>query len=84
MNDIATLAIVIGLVILAYSLFITNIEGFVQETTDKVNEKATVNNEVSSYRQETNHVKPTHPPYENPEGIETPFRVNQFKSFMPV
>ena len=53
------------------------------EFTDRTNEEATVNNEVSSYRQATNHVEPTHAPYENPPGIETPFRVNQFNSFMP-
>jgi hypothetical protein len=82
MKGMALLAIAAGLALLGFLIF-RNRENFVSEFTDRTNEKATVDNEVSSYRQETNHIRPTHPPYENPPGIETPFRVNQFNSFMP-
>jgi hypothetical protein len=82
MKHTALIAIAAGLALLGFLIF-RNREGFVAEFTDRTNEKATVNNEVSSYRQATNHVEPTHAPYENPSGIETPFRVNQFNSFMP-
>ena len=82
MKHTALIAIAAGLALLGFLIF-RNREGFVAEFTDRTNEKATVNNEVSSYRQATNHVEPTHAPYENPPGIETPFRVNQFNSFMP-
>jgi hypothetical protein len=82
MKHTALIAIAAGLALLGFLIF-RNREGFVAEFTDRTNEKATVNNEVSSYRQATNHVEPTNPPYENPPGIETPFRVNQFNSFMP-
>jgi len=78
----ALLAIAAGLALLGFLIF-RNREGFVSEFTDRTNEKATVDNEVSSYRQQTNHTKPTHRVYEKPEGMETPFRVNQFNSFMP-
>lgn len=82
MKHTALIAIAAGLALLGFLIF-RNREGFVAEFTDRTNEKATVNNEVSSYRQATNHVEPTHAPYENPPGTETPFRVNQFNSFMP-
>jgi hypothetical protein len=82
MKHTALIAIAAGLALLGFLIF-RNREEFVAEFTDRTNEKATVNNEVSSYRQATNHVEPTHAPYENPPGIETPFRVNQFNSFMP-
>jgi hypothetical protein len=83
MKHTALIAIAAGLALLGFLIF-RNREGFVAEFTDRTNEKATVNNEVSSYRQATNHVEPTHAPYENPPGIETPFRVNQFTSFAPL
>ena len=82
MKNAALLAVLAGLALLGFLMF-RNREGFVAEFMDRTNEKATVDNEVSSYRQKTNSMEPTHPPYENPPGIETPFRVNQFNSFMP-
>ena len=82
MKSMALIAIAAGLALLGFLIF-RNRENFVAEFTDRTNEKATVNSEVSSYRQVTNNMEPTHPPYENPPGIETPFRVNQFNSFMP-
>jgi hypothetical protein len=83
MKSMALIAIAAGLALLGFLIF-RNREGFVAEFTDRTNEKATVNNEVSSYHQQTNHVVPTQMPYEKPEGIETPFRVNQFTSFAPL
>jgi hypothetical protein len=82
MKHMGLIAVGFGLLLLGFLIF-RNREGFVSEFTDRTNEKATVNNEVSSYRQATNSMEPTHAPYENPPGIETPFRVNQFNSFMP-
>ena len=82
MKSMALIAIAAGLALLGFLIF-RNRENFVAEFTDRTNEKATVNSEVSSYRQVTNSMEPTHPRYENPPGIETPFRVNQFNSFMP-
>jgi hypothetical protein len=83
MKHTALLAIAVGLAVLGFLVF-RNRETFISEFTDRTNEKATASNDVSSYRQVTNNMEPTHPPYENPPGIETPFRVNQFNSFMPV
>jgi hypothetical protein len=82
MKHMGLLAVAVGLALLGFLIFRSR-EGFVAEFTDRTNEKATVNNEVSSYRQETNHTKPTQAQYDAPTGIETPFRVNQFNSFMP-
>jgi uncharacterized membrane-anchored protein YhcB (DUF1043 family) len=81
MKSMALIAIVAGLALLGFLIF-RNRENFVAEFTDRTNEKATVDNEVSSYRQQTNHVQPTPAQYEPPHGIETPFRVNQYTSYM--
>jgi hypothetical protein len=77
----ALIAIALGLALLGFLIF-RNRENFVSEFTDRTNEKATVDNEVSSYRQQTSHVRPTPPQYEPPHGIETPFRVNIYNSYM--
>lgn len=60
-----------------------NREGFAKEFVDRTNEQRTDMNRVSSYKQQTNHFKPTEALYEPPGGIETPFRVNQYNSYIP-
>ena len=58
-------------------------DGFVQEFVDRSNEEKTDKTRVASYSQETNHFKPTEAMYEPPGGMETPFRVNQYNSYIP-
>jgi hypothetical protein len=57
-------------------------EKFQPEFLDKAQVRKTIAVEDSSYRQTTNHVDPA--PYSmGPiEGIETPFRVNQYTSYV--
>lgn len=58
-------------------------ERFAQEFVDRSNEERTDMTRVSSYSQDTNHFKPTEAMYEPPGGMETPFRVNQYNSYVP-
>jgi hypothetical protein len=60
-----------------------NREGFSKEFVDRSNEEKTDLSRVSSYKQTTNHFKPTAELYEPPGGMETPFRVNQYNSYIP-
>ena len=60
-----------------------NREGFAKEFIDRSNEEKTDMTRVSSYKQQTNHFKPTERAYEPPHGMETPFRVNQYNSYIP-
>jgi hypothetical protein len=60
-----------------------NREGFSKEFIDRTNEENTDLSRVSSYNQTTNHFKPTAELYEPPGGSETPFRVNQYNSYVP-
>jgi hypothetical protein len=81
MKTWAFLAILVGLTAIWY--FSKVREGFVPEFLDQSNVKRTAERSGSSYSQETNHFKPTHPIAEAISGIETPFRVNMYTSFMP-
>jgi cytoskeletal protein RodZ len=58
-------------------------EGFAKEFVDRSNEERTDLSRVSSYKQTTNNFKPTKALYEPPAGTETPFRVNQYNSYIP-
>lgn len=60
-----------------------NREGFVAEFVDRSNDERTEELSTSSYTQDTNHFKMTKGPYVPPPGIETPFRVNGYNSYMP-
>jgi len=51
---------------------------------DNSNAEKTDQTRVSSYAQQTNSFKPTEGPYEQPPGVETPYRVNIWNSFVPV
>lgn len=57
-------------------------EGFVPEFLDQGNVKQTQKTSTSSYAQETNHFKLTPPIPEPIDGVQTPFRVNMFNSYM--
>jgi hypothetical protein len=57
-------------------------ETFVPEFLDQGNVKQTTKTSSSSYAQETNHFKLTPPMPEPIDGVQTPFRVNMFNSYM--
>lgn len=75
------LAVIAGLAIVWY-LSQTR-EKFVPEFLDQGNVKRTAERSSSSYEQDTNHFKPTRMAEEPIPGIETPFRVNMYTSFVP-
>jgi len=76
------LAVLVGIALIAWCLNAK--EGFTAEVVDRTNVERTIDTEKSSYAQQTNHVVPTRPLEEPLDGIETPFRVNQWTSFQPV
>lgn len=82
MKDISFIAVIAGVLVIWF-LVSRNREGFAKEFTDRSNEERTDQTRVSSYNQETNHFKPTTPLYETPHGMETPFRVNMYNSYVP-
>lgn len=82
MKGVEYVAIVAGLALIWY-LTSNNREGFSKEFIDRSNEEKTDRTRVSSYGQETNHFKPTVALYQPPSGMETPFRVNQYNSYVP-
>lgn len=57
-------------------------ETFVPEFLDQGNVIQTAKTSTSSYAQETNHFKLTPPIPEPIDGVQTPFRVNMFNSYM--
>lgn len=82
MKNLEYLAILGALVLLWY--LVKTRETFVPEFLDQTNVKKTHDTSMSSYTQDTNHVRPTPALLEKPMGMETPFRVNQWNSFQPV
>jgi hypothetical protein len=83
MKELAFVAILAALAVLWYLL--KSREGFVAEFTDRTNEKITDETRRSSYAQQTNHFKMM-PSQDLPpiDGIETPYRVNTYNSYVPV
>jgi hypothetical protein len=73
------LLLVFGLV--GYVLMYTK-ETFVPEFLEQGNVKATSDTRQSSYAQKTNHFVMTPSKMEPVPGVETPFRVNMYNSFM--
>lgn len=73
------LAAAIGIIVM---VLLPKKEGFVPEFLDQGNVKQTQKTSSSSYAQETNHFKLTPPIPEPIEGVQTPFRVNMFNSYM--
>ena len=82
MKDLSFIAVIAGVLLICF-LVSRNREGFSKEFIDRSNEEKTDQTRVSSYTQETNHFKPTVPLYEKPNGMETPFRVNMYNSYIP-
>jgi hypothetical protein len=75
------LLMLVALLVLALVMMKTT-ERFQPEFLDKAQVRKTIAVEDSSYVQETNHMN--HAPYSmGPiQGIETPFRVNQYTSYV--
>ena len=57
-------------------------ETFVPEFLDQRNVAKTSKTRQSSYKQETNHFVPMENPQDPIPGVKTPFRVNQWDSYM--
>jgi hypothetical protein len=57
-------------------------EKFQPEFLDKTQVRKTVANEDSSYAQRTNHLDPAPYSMSPIEGVETPFQVNQYRSYV--
>lgn len=74
-------ALMVVLVVIA-SIVLKKKEHFVPEFLDQSNVRRTTETSTSSYAQETNHFKLTPPMPEPIEGVQTPFRVNMFNSYM--
>ena len=75
--------ILLTLVVAVVVLFVfPKREGFVPEFLDQGNVKQTQKTSTSSYAQETNQFKLTPPVPEPIDGVQTPFRVNMFNSYM--
>jgi hypothetical protein len=84
MNIWGIVAILGGLALVWYVLSPKSYEGFETSFVDNTNAEKTDQTRVSSYAQQTNSFKPTEGPYEQPSGVETPYRVNIWNSFVPV
>jgi hypothetical protein len=82
MSNLAFVAILAGLAVVGYVVY-TSREGFESAFLDKGNDKKTEQTRVSSYRQETNNFKPTQSLPVQPAGLETPYRVNAWNSYVP-
>ena len=81
MKGIEFIFIIAGILLVWYLSTRTQ-ETFVPEFLDQSNVKRTAETSSSSYDQKTNHVVPTPYPQDPIQGMETPFRVNMFNSFM--
>jgi hypothetical protein len=75
------LLFVVALVLLGFIAFKTT-EKFQPEFLDRTQIAKTIAVEDSSYDQSTNHMDPAPFSLGPIQGIETPFRVNQYTSFM--
>jgi ribosome maturation protein Sdo1 len=81
MKDWAFVALLAAIVVVGYVLT-TSKEGFVPQFLEQGNVKATSDTRQSSYEQKTNHFVMTPSKPEPVPGVETPFRVNMYNSFM--
>jgi hypothetical protein len=78
----AFVAILVGIAIVSYVIYKSR-EGFEVAFVDKTNDAKTDRTRVSSYEQTTNNFKPTNPAPQVPPGVETPYRVNAWNSYVP-
>lgn len=82
MKDWAFVALLAGLAVVGYIIYKSR-EGFEVSFIDKTNDKKTEETRVSSYAQQTNNYKPTESSPKPPPGVETPYRVNAWNSYVP-
>ena len=83
MKELSWIALGVAVIVVLATLTKTW-EPFSLELVDSTNVKRTDATKVSSYAQVTNHVKPpSRLGIPEVTGIETPFRVNMFNSFVP-
>lgn len=78
-----TTLLVAGLFLLMFVLYLGR-ERFQPEFLDKSQVRKTVSTELSSYEQMTNHMDPAPAALGPPSGMQTPFQVNAYKSYVPV
>jgi len=78
-----TTLLVVALFVLMAVLYFGR-EGFQPEFLDTRQVQKTVATEHSSYEQMTNHMSPSPVSIGPIHGMQTPFQVNQYKSFVPV
>jgi hypothetical protein len=78
-----TTLLVVALFVLMLVLYLGR-ERFQPEFLDKRQVQRTVATENSSYEQMTNHMNPSPVSIGPIQGMQTPFQVNQYKSFVPV
>ena len=79
----STTLLVVGLFVLMLVLYLGR-ERFQPEFLDKSQVQKTVSTELSSYAQQTNHMDPAPAALGAPSGMQTPFQVNAYKSYVPV
>jgi hypothetical protein len=85
MKDLSFLAVLGGLGLIGYMLFMRPCtEGFVPEFLDQGNVKRTAMTTDSSYAQQTNHFVMTPSSPSQVPGLTTPFRVNVWNSVVPI
>jgi hypothetical protein len=78
-----TTLLVVALFVLMLVLYLGR-ERFQPEFLDKSQVRKTVAVEHSSYAQQTNHMDPASVDIGPIRGLQTPFQVNQYNSFVPV
>lgn len=81
MKGIEYILIVAGILLVWYLSSKTK-ETFVPEFLDQSDVKRTADRSSSSYEQTTNHMIPTSYDKDPIPGVQTPFRVNMFNSYM--
>jgi hypothetical protein len=78
-----TTLLVVALFVLIAVLYLGR-ERFQPEFLDKRQVQRTVATENSSYEQMTNHMNPSPVSIGPVQGMQSPFQVNQYKSYVPV
>jgi len=81
MKNLPFLAVLAGILVVWFVIQRMS-EPFVPEFLDQGNVKRTEDRATSSYNQETNHFKMAPSPQEPIDGVQTPFRVNMYNSYM--
>jgi hypothetical protein len=80
---LSIVGLVVAFLVVVYILSLSSKETFTKELTDTSQQKRAIEFEDSSYVQSTNHFDPAAYSMGPLEGTQTPFQVNQFKSYVP-